>query len=73
MTYDDLLARLDVIAGGCYDTDDTAIAESLSKAVDTIRQLSAELEAAKAEIARLMHEPRRRVDTKPWGSTGVLR
>lgn len=41
MNYDDdLLARLDAIAGCCYDTDDTTAAETLSKAVDIIRQLS---------------------------------
>ena len=47
--------------------------EALCRMVEHADQLRAELEAAKAEIARLMYESERKADTKPWGSTGAIR
>lgn len=47
--------------------------KDLRDAADAIEALRAELEIANAEIVRLKSGSGRNVDTKPWGSTGVIR
>jgi hypothetical protein len=54
-------------------TIDCSHLELLCRIAEHADQLSAELAVAKAEIARLMYEPERKADTKPWGSTRAIR